>query len=147
MSFSDLSFPAGKGECREFSLRMDLGQRWPLCVWGQSFYLHHCVTLNLHRKRRGLVDLQRHRLACGRGLPDSRLCWYCIVDVLMPAWGRPEYWVTLCRRICCCLTFDLVHWQPLSCLYCLSCLTGSKCFRLCAHCLFKMIANKYLGQK
>lgn len=72
LAFSGLSFPAGKGECREFSPRMDLGQRWPLHVWGQSFYLHHCITLNLHRKRCGLVDLQHHRVACGRGLPDSR---------------------------------------------------------------------------
>lgn len=30
LSFPSLLFPAGKGECREFSPRMDLGQRWPL---------------------------------------------------------------------------------------------------------------------
>lgn len=50
------------------------------------------------------------------------MCW-CLPGVVLEIQDR---------RICCCLTFDLMHWQPLWCLHGPNQLTWSKCFRLCA---------------
>lgn len=72
--------PQEKGNVENFPRGWMWG-RWPLRVWGQSFYLHPCVTLSLHRKRCGSVDWERHGLAWGCSWPNSQ-------RVLVPAWGR-----------------------------------------------------------
>lgn len=133
--------PQEKGNVENFPRGCTWGRR-PLHVWGQSFYLHPCVTLNLHRKRCGSVDGECHGLAWGCSWPNSQ-------HVLVPPWGQPEPQVTLCRRSCWCLACDWAHWQPFLPALPQSCDLHAVSASVCVLTgfLFRMISKRYLGQK
>lgn len=118
--------PQEKGNVENFPRGCMWGRR-PLRVWGQSFYLQPCVTLDLHRKRCGSVDWECHGLAWGCSWPNSQC-------VLVPPWGRPGASSDLVQEE---LLMPGLWLGALAALLASAAsvvwLACSKCFCLCAH--------------